>query len=80
MKHVACFSGVELLMDYLEGVLPADVRSELEAHVARCERCVAFIDSYRKAPGMVREATDVSLPPDIQRSLTDFLRERRRGR
>ena len=27
MTDVACASGVELLMDYLEGVLPPDVRA-----------------------------------------------------
>ena len=26
MKEIACASGVELLMDYLEGVLSADLR------------------------------------------------------
>jgi len=50
MKEVACISGVELLMDYLEGVLPPDLRAALEAHVAGCERCAAFVASYRETP------------------------------
>ena len=28
MKEIACASGVDLLMDYLEGVLSADYRGE----------------------------------------------------
>ena len=30
MNPIVCASGVELLMDYLEGLLPADVRSALD--------------------------------------------------
>ncbi len=74
MKEITCTSGVELLMDYLEGVLPADVRSALEAHVAGCPRCVAFIASYRETPRIVREATAPALPADLEASLRAFLR------
>ena len=52
MKEIACLTGVELLMDYLEGVLPTDVHAALEAHVAGCARCAAFVASY------LRDATD----------------------
>jgi len=76
MKEVACMSGVELLMDYLEGVLPADVRAALEAHVAGCERCAAFVASYRETPRILREATTMTLPDDIEASLKAFLRAR----
>lgn len=78
MNEIACVSGVQLLMDYLEGVLPAEVCARLEAHVAGCQRCQAFIESYRETPRLLREATDATLPSDIRQSLTDFLRARRR--
>jgi anti-sigma factor RsiW len=77
MKDVVCATGVELLNDYLEGVLTDDVRAALEAHVAKCERCVAFIDSYRATPRVLREATEASLPDDVQQSLRAFLRAQR---
>ena len=35
LKEISCGSGVELLMDYLEGVLPPEVNAALEAHVAK---------------------------------------------
>ena len=78
MNEIACVSGVQLLMDYLEGVLPADVVARLEAHVDGCQRCQAFIESYRETPRLLRDATDASLPADVRRSLTEFLRSRRR--
>ena len=77
MKEIVCSSGVDLLMDYLEGMLPADLRSALDAHVAGCPRCVAFIASYRETPRILREATGIALPADLQASLRAFLRAQR---
>jgi anti-sigma factor RsiW len=77
MKEIACASGVELLMDYLEGALPADLRAAVDAHVAGCPRCVAFIASYRETPRILREATAAALPADLGASLRDFLRAQR---
>lgn len=77
MKEIACVSGVELLMDYLEGVLSADLRLALDAHVAACPRCVAFMASYRETPRILREATAIAISTDVQQSLRAFLRARR---
>ena len=76
MTDVACASGVELLMDYLEGVLPPDVRAALDEHVAGCERCAAFVASYSDTPRILRDASAVTLPPDVEASLASFLRAR----
>ena len=66
-------------MDYLEGVLPPEVSAALEAHVAGCERCTAFVASYRDTPRILRSATAIDLPSDVQDSLRAFLRTLRRG-
>jgi anti-sigma factor RsiW len=76
MKKIACVSGVDLLMDYLEGVLPADVHAALERHVAGCARCAAFVKSYCDTPRIMREATAATLPAELERSLKAFLRAR----
>jgi anti-sigma factor RsiW len=80
MREIVCVSGVELLMDYLEDVLPPDVRAAVETHVAGCPRCVAFIDSYRATPRILREATAMEMPADLQQSLLASLRAQRRSR
>jgi anti-sigma factor RsiW len=76
MKEIACVAGVDLLMDYLEGVLFDDVRADLDAHVAGCAKCAAFIASYRETPRILREATATTLPADVEASLREFLRKR----
>ena len=76
MSPIACVSGVARLMDYLEGVLPADLHAALDEHVAGCPRCAAFVASYRATPRILREASAVSLPTDVEASLRAFLRAR----
>jgi len=77
MKDLVCASGVDLIMDYLEGALSPEVTADIEAHVASCGRCAAFIASYQATPRIVREASAFELPPDLEESLMAFLRRRR---
>jgi len=72
MSDVRCVSGVELLADYLEGLLPADVCASLEEHVLGCERCQAFVASYQATPAILRAATDVVLPEELRRRLDQW--------
>ena len=76
MIPVTCVSGVELLMDYLEGVLAPEVRAAVDEHVAGCERCAAFVASYCETPRILRDATASKLPAEIEASLKQFLRTR----
>ena len=77
MRHVVCVSGVELLMEYMEGALAPDVHAAIEAHVAACPRCEAFIASYREMPRIMRHATTIEMPADLEASLLAALRAAR---
>ncbi len=70
---VACTSGVALLMEYLEDALAAEDRAALEAHLAGCAKCVAFVKAYRETPRILREATAETMPPALRSSLRRFL-------
>lgn len=76
MTPLACASGVDLIMDYLEGLLAPDVRAAIESHVAGCPRCVAFLESYRATPDILRRATAASMPAELSQSLLASLRAR----
>jgi anti-sigma factor RsiW len=78
MSDITCAKGVALLADYLEGTLSADVRAAVEAHVAGCPRCVAFIESYGDVPRVLRDASARTLPAHVQQALMAFLRSERR--
>jgi len=74
---LSCRSGVELLMEYLEGELSPELRASVDEHVASCPRCTAFVESYRRLPETLRRATVAALPVDLESSLLEFLRKRR---
>jgi anti-sigma factor RsiW len=74
VSDLACKQGVELLMDYLEGELAADVVARIDAHVASCARCRAFVASYRATPEILRRATRTTLPAELSRSLLAAVR------
>jgi anti-sigma factor RsiW len=79
MKTMTCAAGVGYLMDYLEGVLPAELRSTIDSHVAQCARCTAFVASYLETPRILRESTTTVLPESLRASLRAFLRAQRGG-
>ena len=74
---LACADGVGLLTDYLEGVVDAATRTGIDAHLAECPRCVAFVRSYRATAGIVRRATAVAAPAALGASLRAFLARNR---
>jgi anti-sigma factor RsiW len=72
---MTCAIGVDRLMDYLEDVLPLEVRAAVDAHVDGCPRCAAFIASYCETPRVIRQATESALSPERRSALLAFLRE-----
>ena len=77
MNAVVCKSGVDLLTEYLEGALTPDVRAAIEVHVSGCPRCQAFVVSYSSVPRILRDATRVEMPPDLEATLLAALRTAR---
>ncbi len=77
IARLACVDGVEMLMDYLEGTLAPEEREAIERHVDGCPRCVAFLESYRQTPRILRAATAAALSVDLAQTLRRFLAARR---
>ena len=68
-----CGSVVKLLADYLEKQLRPDLRSELEAHLQKCPRCVAQLRTYESTVSMLRSLRDDELPPDLRLTVKSFI-------
>jgi anti-sigma factor RsiW len=44
---LVCREFVQLVTDYLEGVLPDDQRLRFEAHLAECDGCTGYLEDLR---------------------------------
>jgi anti-sigma factor RsiW len=74
--HHDCPRFVSLLSDYLDGRLPADVRSDLERHLGGCSECAAFVESFRSTVALLQSLTDADLPEELRVRLKAFLDDR----
>jgi anti-sigma factor RsiW len=45
---ISCQEVVELVTDYLEGVLDSDTAAEVEAHLGLCEGCNIYVQQMRE--------------------------------
>jgi anti-sigma factor RsiW len=53
---MTCREAIDFILQYLDGELPADVRAEFDRHLAICESCVAYLDSYKETVRMEKTA------------------------
>jgi len=75
MAHAkpGCCKVVRFLADYLEKHLEPQVRSELEAHLQKCPRCVTQLRTYESTVSLLRSLDDNELPPDLRLSVRSFI-------
>ncbi len=76
MPPPSALSIVSLLSDYLDGRLPADVRTELEQHLGGCTDCATFVESFRSTVTLLQSLTDADLPEELRVRLKAFLDDR----
>lgn len=73
---VRCGEVLDLLPDYLEGTLPAEVREVAEAHLRGCDRCERFGGRYAGAVAALRR--ELAAPEPLPASMSERLRHRLR--
>ncbi len=64
---------VSLLSDYLDGRLPADVRADLDQHLAGCPECTAFVGTFRSTVTLLQSLEETDLPEELRLRLRAFL-------
>ncbi len=47
VEHVTCREFVEVLTDYLEGVLEPSQRADVERHIVICRGCSNYVEQMR---------------------------------
>jgi len=61
---LACRELVQLITDYLEGVLPAAERERFDRHLASCRGCAAYLRQMRSLVRASGRIAVGSLPPE----------------
>ena len=69
-----CSECVELLGDYVDGLLTADRREALERHLSLCMPCITFVRTYKATSRMAREQLRREMPEELTSSLHQFLK------
>ena len=72
--EIPCQQVVELISDYLEGALPARERRRLEAHLAGCPHCTAYLAQMRETLRLTGRLVPEDLSPEMQREFSDVYR------
>jgi len=54
--YITCRELIEFLHLYLDGELPPDRRAEFDRHLSVCESCVHYIETYKTASALGRNA------------------------
>jgi anti-sigma factor RsiW len=73
---VTCREFADFIMGYLEGALPADVRSPFEYHLSLCPACDRYLRQYRTTIAAGREAfgaPEAPVPDDVPDELVSAI-------
>lgn len=71
-----CRDLVELVSDYLDGVLDPVVELRIRRHLVGCEACADYVEQIRVTAGMAARLRDHDLPPELRAGLRTAFRER----
>jgi anti-sigma factor RsiW len=73
MGDLSCQRFVDLVGDYLEGLLAPEERKAMTAHRLECRECSELLGDYERIPGLVRRATHATVPAGAQARLWRLL-------
>ena len=66
-----------MLADYVDGSMDPQLREELDAHLAKCEPCLAFTKTFQatcEETRKLREEIEYSIPLEVCKRLETFVR------
>ncbi len=78
-RSIVCRQAVELITDYLEGALPAPDCARLEAHLACCPHCTAYLAQMRATIAAVGRIEPEELAPEVRDELVSLYSRWRAG-
>ena len=74
---LVCREFVELVTDYLDGVLPDAERARFEAHMAECDGCDGYLEDTRRLVATLHATPQPPADPETHEALLRAFRELR---
>ena len=76
---ISCADFMAEIGNYLEGDVAAEVRLQLEHHLAHCQTCQVVVDSTRKTLKIVTDSGAFDLPEAAFKPITENIMARIRS-
>ncbi len=74
-RDIVCQQAVELISDYLEGVLPPRDSKRLEAHLRACDGCDEYLRQVQATIRILGSVQPEDLEPETRRGLLELYRQ-----
>ncbi len=76
---IACRDLVEMVTDYLEGTLPPARAAAVQAHLAECEDCTAYVEQMRTTVAVLGRALPEPVDAETRHELMALYRRWQAG-
>lgn len=77
--ELVCQQWVEVVTEYLEGTLPADLQAAADRHLADCPHCREYLEQMRRTISLARILRDDDVPLEVVDALTQAFADYRSG-
>jgi anti-sigma factor RsiW len=77
---ISCADFMSEIGNLLDGEVAAEIRLQLENHLAHCQQCQVLYDSARKTVRIVTESASFDLPEAASKHIARKIMERLRAR
>lgn len=74
-EEFPCTQLVELVTEYLEGTLAADVRELIDEHLEICEGCTNYLDQVRATIALTGRLREDDVTPEMHAELARAFRD-----
>jgi anti-sigma factor RsiW len=78
-EDLTCQELVELVTEYLEGLLSSEDRDRFEQHIVLCDGCAAYLEQMRTTIKLTGLLTEETIAPETQDRLLALFRDWKRG-
>jgi anti-sigma factor RsiW len=75
VEDVPCQDLVELVTDYLEGILDPVTAAAVDAHLAGCDACRVYVEQFRETIAVLGRVSAGTLSARSRAALVDAFRD-----